>query len=739
MALYESDLRENLNQLIVEHLEDDNSIVRLSPTKMQTLGIFRYVRLKGRNGRKTVCTALVDSTCPTAIIRMNEHVRKNLRVKEGDSIRIYTINNIDYGKRIHVLPIEDTIPTVNCHLFDDYLKPYFHGAYRPVYKGDLLLIKGPRGNVEFKTIAVDPDPFCIVAPKTIVYYEGNAILKADIEKEMNAIGYDDIGGYSSQLLQIREVVELSLKYPTIFNNMGIKPPRGVLMYGPPGTGKTLMAKAIANESGAHFSLINGVEILSEFSGESENNLRLIFADAEKHAPAIIFIDEIDAIAPNRNKVEGQEEKRIVSQFLTLLDGVMEMNGMAVIAATNCLNNIDPALRRSGRFDREIYFGIPQVNERLEILRISTRRMKLAEDVNIEELARETRGFVGADIHSVCREALFHQIREKICLDDVEDGITDEIINSLNVTMSNFRCVLKNICPNVLRGCLVENPNISWEDIGGLDDVKRELQELIEYPVKFADKFLRYGLSPARGFLLFGPPGCGKTLSAKAMVSSCAVNFICINGPELLSKWFGETEANVREVFDKARRAEPCVLFFDEIDSIATKRINYGGDNATSDRILTQILTEMDGINLNNNIFFLGATNRPEVIDSAILRPGRLDQVIYVPLPDQSARKSILTAALRRCPLANDVDLDPISRNTDGLSGADLSQVCKKACKLALKENIENSETGEDFIAEIEMRHFQEAIKQTRPSVNSEDLHRFEEFLYKFRNHKDYCV
>merc|ERR1712087_763754 len=523
----------------------------------------------------------------------------------------------------------------------------------------------------------------------VIHCEGEPIKRED-EERMDDVGYDDIGGVLKQLANIRELVELPLRHPQLFKAIGVKPPRGILLYGPPGTGKTLIARAVANETGAFFFLINGPEIMSKLAGESESNLRKAFEEAEKNSPAIIFIDEIDAIAPKREKTQGEVERRIVSQLLTLMDGLKARAHVVVIGATNRPNSIDGALRRFGRFDREIDIGVPDENGRLEIFRIHTRNMKLDEDVDPEEIARETHGFVGADMAALCTEAAMQCIREKMDLIDIEDEQIDaEILDSMAVNQDHFRHALAQSNPSSLRETVVEVPNTSWDDIGGLGDVKRDLKELVQYPVEHPEKFEKFGMSPSKGVLFYGPPGCGKTLMAKAVANECQANFISVKGPELLTMWFGESEANVREIFDKARQAAPCVLFFDELDSIATQRGSSVGDaGGAADRVLNQMLTEMDGMNAKKTVFIIGATNRPDIIDSALLRPGRLDQLIYIPLPDDASRKQIFGSVLRKSPLADDLDLDTLAKYTNGFSGADITEICQRACKYAIRENIE---------------------------------------------------
>ncbi|XP_041033267.1 transitional endoplasmic reticulum ATPase-like isoform X1 [Carcharodon carcharias] len=735
------------NRLIVdEAINDDSSIVSLSQVKMDELQLFRgdTVMLKGKKRRETVCIVLSDETCAEERIRISRVSRNNLRVRLGDVVSIQACPDVKYGKRIHVLPIDDTIEGLTGNLFEVYLKPYFLEAYRPVHKGDIFLIRGGMRAVEFKVVETDPTPHCIVAPDTILHCEGEPIKREDEEENLNDVGYDDIGGCRKQLAQIKEMVELPLRHPALFKAIGVKPPRGILLYGPPGTGKTLVARAVANETGAFFFLINGPEIMSKLAGESESNLRKAFEEAEKNAPAIIFIDELDAIAPKREKTHGEVERRIVSQLLTLMDGLKQRSHVIVIAATNRPNSIDPALRRFGRFDREIDIGIPDSIGRLEILQIHTKNMKLSDDVDLERIAHDTHGHVGADLAALCSEAALQAIRKKMSIIDLEDETIDaDVLNSMAVTMDDFQWALGQSNPSALRETVVEVPTVTWEDIGGLDEVKRELQELVQYPVEYPDKFLKFGMTPSRGVLFYGPPGCGKTLLAKAIACECQANFVSIKGPELLTMWFGESEANVRDVFDKARQAAPCILFFDELDSIAKSRGGNAGDGGgASDRVINQILTEMDGMSDKKNVFIVGATNRPDIIDPAILRPGRLDQLIYIPLPDEKSRTSILKANLRKSPIAKTVDLAYLAKITHGFSGADLTEICQRACKLAIREAIEAEvkreqehqnhpdiamEDDYDPVPEIRRDHFEEAMRFGRRSVSDNDIRKYEMF------------
>ncbi|CEP11185.1 hypothetical protein [Parasitella parasitica] len=751
------------NKLMVDDAtNDDNSVITLSTATMERLQLFRgdTVMVKGKKRRDTVLIVLADDDMEDNKAKINKVVRNNLRVRLGDVLTLHPCPDIKYGKRIHVLPIDDTVEGLTGNLFETFLKHYFLEAYRPVRKGDTFLVRGGMRAVEFKVVETDPEPYCIVAQDTMIHCEGDPIKREDEEQSLNEVGYDDIGGCRKQMAQIRELVELPLRHPQLFKSIGIKPPRGILMFGPPGTGKTLIARAVANETGAFFFLINGPEIMSKMAGESESNLRKAFEEAEKNAPAIIFIDEIDAIAPKREKTNGEVERRVVSQLLTLMDGMKARSNIVVIAATNRPNSIDPALRRFGRFDREVDIGIPDPTGRLEVLRIHTKNMKLDDDVDLEQIASETHGYVGADVASLCSEAAMQQIREKMDLIDLEEETIDtEVLDSLAVTMENFRYALGVSNPSALRETVVEVPTVKWNDIGGLENVKQELQETVQYPVEHPEKFLKFGMSPSKGVLFYGPPGTGKTLLAKAIANECQANFISIKGPELLTMWFGESEANVRDVFDKARAAAPCVMFFDELDSIAKARGGGGGDaGGAGDRVLNQILTEMDGMNAKKNVFVIGATNRPDQIDPALLRPGRLDQLIYIPLPDEVSRHAIFSAQLRKSPIAKDVDLSVLAKATQGFSGADIGEICQRAAKLAIREDIEKDiakekarkareEAGEDVgmdedeesepLAEITRAHFEEAMRFARRSVSDGDIRRYEVFAQNLQQQRGF--
>ncbi|CAN6625468.1 cell division control protein 48 [Trichomonascus vanleenenianus] len=741
------------NALVVDDaVNDDNSVISMSPNTMDLLQLFRgdTVLVKGKKRKDTVLIVLADEELEDGVARLNRVVRNNLRVRLGDVISVHPCPDIKYAKRISCLPIADTVEGLTGSLFDVYLKPYFVEAYRPVRKGDMFTVRGGMRAVDFKVVEVDPPEYAIVAQDTIIHCEGEPINREDEENNLNEVGYDDIGGCRKQMAQIRELVELPLRHPQLFKSIGIKPPRGILMFGPPGTGKTLMARAVANETGAFFFLINGPEIMSKMAGESESNLRKAFEEAEKNAPAIIFIDEIDSIAPKRDKTNGEVERRVVSQLLTLMDGMKARSNVVVIAATNRPNSIDPALRRFGRFDREVDIGIPDPTGRLEILRIHTKNMKLADDVDLEAIAAETHGYVGSDIASLCSEAAMQQIREKMDLIDLEEETIDaEVLDSLGVTMENFRFALGISNPSALRETVVQSVNVTWDDIGGLDKIKQELKETVEYPVLHPEMYTKFGLSPSKGVLFYGPPGTGKTLLAKAVATEVSANFISVKGPELLSMWFGESESNIRDIFDKARAAAPCVVFLDELDSIAKSRGGSVGDaGGASDRVVNQLLTEMDGMNAKKNVFVIGATNRPDQIDPALLRPGRLDQLIYVPLPDEGSRLSILKAQLRKTPLEPGLDLGEVAKSTAGFSGADLLYIVQRSAKFAIKDSIEAQisaeqaaqEAGEeadvameDPVPFITHQHIEEAMKTASRSVSDSELRRYEAYAQQIQS------
>lgn len=748
------------NRLMLDDNPDseDSSVVNINPEDAAKLELFRgdVVLIKGKRKAETCAVVIPDENCPVGTIRTNRLTRTNLKCRNADIVTVTACQANTWGKHVLILPYEDSLEGISTeNLFDVYLKPYFTEAYRPVHEGDTITCRFANHPVDFKIVKTDPEPFCVVTSSTVIHTDGDPVSR----DEKNDVGYDDIGGCRKQLGLIREMVELPLRHPQLFKAIGVKPPRGILMYGPPGTGKTLIGRAVANETGAFFFLINGPEIMSQLAGGSEKNLRQAFEEAEKNAPSIIFIDEIDSIAPKRDKTNGEVERRIVSQLLTLMDGIKARAQVVVIGATNRPNQIDPALRRFGRFDREIDIGVPDLAGRMEILQIHTRNMKLAEDVDLEDIARDTHGYVGADLAALATEAAMSCIREKMSLIDLdEDQIDPEVLNSLAVTQEHFKGALSKSNPSALREFSVEVPNVSWDDVGGLEDVKTTLKELVQYPVEYPEHYEKFGIQPPRGVLFFGPPGCGKTLMAKAIANESQANFLSVKGPELLTMWFGESEANVREIFDKARQSAPCVLFFDELDSIAKARGGSIGDaGGAGDRVMNALLCEMDGVGAKKTLFIIGATNRPDILDPAILRPGRLDQLIYIPMPDEGSRMAILKANLRKTPVSSQVDLHHIAAKTKGFSGADMAAICQRAVKAAIRDAIaadlqhrreveqrqaerealaekgqpvpEEEEEDDDFdpVPEVTIAHFREALQGARPSVSRHDLERYEMF------------
>ncbi|MCS7119917.1 MAG: CDC48 family AAA ATPase [Nitrososphaerota archaeon] len=560
-------------------------------------------------------------------------------------------------------------------------------------------------------------------PKGIVIVTGDTKVEVSPEPREAEIGvprvtYEDIGGLREEIQRIREMVELPLRHPELFERLGIEPPKGVLLHGPPGCGKTLLAKAVANEAEANFYSINGPEIMSKFYGESEERLRQVFREAQENSPSIIFIDEVDAIAPKREEVSGEVEKRIVSQLLTLMDGITSRGQIVVIAATNRPNAIDPALRRPGRFDREIEIGIPDKRGRLEILQIHTRNMPLDSDVDMDRIAEITRGYTGADLAALCKEAAMKALRRYLPQIDLEkERVPPEVLRKMQVKMEDFMNAYKEIVPTAMREVYVESPNVHWDDVGNLDDVKQQLREMIEWPMKNPEKFRRIGIKPPRGILLYGPPGCGKTLLAKAVATESGANFITIRGPEVFSKWVGESERAIREIFRKARMAAPSVIFIDEIDSIAPKRELGFGDSAVSERVISQLLTEMDGLITLENVVVMAATNKPHMLDSALLRPGRFDYLVYIPKPDHKARLEILKVHTRNMPLEDRVHLNELSEKTEGFSGADLEALCREAGLNAIRKDREK----------VTLEDFQEALQKIKPSITPQVEERYKAF------------
>src|SRR5881296_2371877 len=639
------------------------------------------------------------------LIRIDGYTRNNIGVGIDDHVAVQKVS-LKKAEQVILAPTEE----LNIVGLEEYLPELLEG--RVVTKGDIIPLNIMGRRIGFAITGTSPTDAASLIDTHTEFVIG-AVPKAT--KGVPRISYEDIGGLRNEVQKVREMIELPLRHPEIFERIGIEAPKGVLLYGPPGTGKTLLAKAVASETNANFYSIGGPEIMSKFHGESEERLREVFREAEQNAPSIIFIDEIDSIAPKREEVSGDVEKRVVSQLLTLMDGLKSRGKLVVIGATNRPNALDPALRRPGRFDREIEIGIPDDRGRLEILQIHTRGMPLTEDVNIESIAKVTHGFVGADLEALSKEAAMRSLRRILPEINMEQSkIPAETLNKIKVTNNDFQEALRDIQPSAMREVVVQRPNIHWDDIGGLQGVKEELAEAIEWPLKHADLFLEADVKSPKGILLYGPPGTGKTMIAKAVATTSEANFISVKGPELLSKWVGESEKGVREIFRKARQAAPCIVFFDELDAVAPRRGGSDGDSHVTERVISQMLTEMDGLEDLKGVVVIGATNRPDMIDEALLRPGRFDRLLEVPVPDREARMQIFQIHTRNKPLDRSVSLDKLVEMTDGYTGTDVAALVNAAAMSAIKQHIDSgkkSNTKEKL--KISMTHFEAAMQKVK--------------------------
>jgi len=653
------------------------------------------------------------------LIRIDGTVRRNIGVSPGDYVTVKPAT-VDPATRIVVAPVGE-LPVYGDLPY--YIKRQLLG--NPVKRGDIIELPIFGMLLRFAVVNTQPSSIVYVTDHTYIEVRSEPVRPEAIAERAPKVTWEDIGDLEEVKQKIREIVELPLKYPELFEHLGIEPPKGILLFGPPGTGKTLLAKALANEIGAYFITINGPEIMSKFYGESEERLRKIFEEAQNNAPSVIFIDEIDSIAPKREEVTGEVEKRVVAQLLTLMDGLKERGKVIVIGATNRPDALDPALRRPGRFDREIEIPPPDKRARREILAVHTRNMPLAEDVDLDKIAEMTHGYTGADIAALAKEAAMYALRRFMKEEGIEiekgQPIPAEKLEKLKVTMSDFLTAMRNIQPSLIREVFVEVPEVHWDDIGGLDDVKQELRESVEWPMKYSEVFEKMSLEPPKGILLFGPPGTGKTLLAKAVATESGANFIAIRGPEVLSKWVGESEKAIRQVFRRARMVAPAVVFFDEIDSIAGTR---GSDpSGVIDRIVNQLLTELDGIQPLRKVVVIAATNRPDLLDPALLRPGRFDRLIYVPPPDYNARIQIFRVHTRKMPLGDDVNIEELARKTEGYTGADIAAVCKEAAMIALREKYRS--TGSLDVVKVGMEHFMKALERVMPSLSKSDIEMYE--------------
>ena len=667
------------------------------------------IEIKGKRRTVAKCLPLYPSDEGRGVIRIDGLIRNNSGVAIGDTVTIKKIK-APPAEKVVVAPLE-AIPPIDERYLADALESV------PVTKGDNIMIPYFGGRLTFQVLGVSPMADAVLITQRTIFAISE---KGETLRGVPQVTYEDIGGLKDEIQKVREMIELPLRHPEIFEKLGVEAPKGVLLYGPPGTGKTLLAKAVANESNAHFISISGPEIMSKFYGESEARLREIFKEAREKAPTIVFIDEIDSIAPKREEVTGEVERRVVSQLLSLMDGLEARGKVIVIAATNRPNAIDPALRRPGRFDREIEIKVPDKKGRFEILQIHTRHMPLTQEVDLEKISAVTHGFVGADVEYLCKEAAMKTLRRMLPeLKIEEDKLQPEFLNRLQVTMEDFENALKDVYPSAMREVYLETPDVHWSDIGGLDSIKKELQEAVEWPLKYPDLYTTIGYSMPKGVLLYGPSGTGKTLLAKSVATESEANFISVRGPELLSKWVGESERGVREVFRRARQASPCVIFFDEIDALAPVR-GLGGDSMVTERVVSQLLTELDGIQSLSGVVVLAATNRMDMVDPALLRAGRFDKLLYIPAPDKDARKQILEIHIKHKPVAADLDIGRVAEMTDGFSGADLTSVVNTAVSLVLQEYIASFPKPEDAKkhaaeAAVTMRHFEDAIRKVKSS------------------------
>jgi transitional endoplasmic reticulum ATPase len=706
-----------------EQRDIGRKIVRIDPDAAQSLNVMTGDALELSSfGNKSVLLSWPgrDKDRGTGLVRIDGYTRNKLDVGIGDTIEVKKVESKD-AKSITFAPTEP-LRIIGA---EQYLAESLNGQL--MTKGDIIPLNVMGQRIDLVVISTDPAGPIIIndATKVTVSEDSAKAVQATQEGKVPSITYEDIGGIRNEIAKVREMIELPLRHPELFKRLGVEAPKGVLLHGPPGTGKTLLAKAVANETNANFYSIGGPEIMSKYYGESEERLRNVFDQAEKNAPSIIFIDEIDSIAPKREEVSGEVERRIVAQLLSLMDGLKSRGKVVVIGATNRVNAIDPALRRPGRFDRELEIGVPDREGRLEILQIHTRGMPLAEDVNLEKLADISHGFVGADLQSLSKEAGIRSLRRILPnIDLSSESIPSDILRKIIVTMNDFMDVIKEMEPSAMREVFVEVPDISWDDIGGLESIKQEMQEAVEWPLKYQEIFTFADAMPPKGILLYGPPGTGKTLMAKAAANESEANFISIKGPELLSKWVGESEKGVREIFRKARQAAPCIIFFDEIDAIAPKRGGDFGDSHVTERVISQLLTELDGLEILTNVVVIGATNRPDIIDAALLRPGRFDRLLYVPPPDRDSRIKIMNIHLKKKPLADDVNIEKLADQAEGYTGADIASLSSAAVMLALREHVskyKDPKEAEEHKKElkIHMTHFESAMKKIRPLSTQE--------------------
>lgn len=728
---------------VAEALQQDvgKGIIRMDKELLSKMDVAPgdIVEIIGKRTTGAIVGQAYPADVGLEIVRMDGLTRSNAGTSIGEMVTVRRIK-IRVAKKVVLAPATKGLRIMAS---GDIIKRNILG--RAVTRGDILSLISPRrtretfkefpasekifreffesttpfslGEIKFAIVSTNPAGIVRINDETDVEVRPESV--EIIEKKVPDVTYDDVGGLKQEISKVREMIELPLRHPEIFDRLGIDPPRGVLLHGAPGTGKTLLAKAVANESGSNFVAINGPEVMSKYVGEAEKKIRDLFKEAEENAPTVIFIDEIDAIAPKREEVTGEVERRVVAQILALMDGLKERGKVIVIGATNRPDALDQALRRPGRFDREIELRVPDRDGRYEILQIHTRGMPLEEDVDMEEIADITHGFVGADLAALSRESAMNALRRILPeLDLEEQTIPPEVLEKLFVTNDDFLDALKSISPSALREVFIEVPNIRWDDIGGLGDLKETLKEAVEWPLTNSEDFRRLGIQPSKGVLLFGPPGTGKTMLSKAVATESKANFISVKGSEILSKWFGESERKISEIFKKARQASPCIVFFDELDAIAPMRGSGVGEPRVVERMVNTILSEMDGLEELRGVVVIGATNRPDLIDAALLRPGRFDEIVLVSPPDENARRDILKVHVKHMALDNDVNIENLAKQTNGYSGADIEALCRKAGVIALHENIK--------IEKVSKRHFEAALKKINPSTTSQTKEYYEE-------------
>jgi transitional endoplasmic reticulum ATPase len=703
-------------------------IARLDPNALLTLRLSPgdIIEIEGRRTSAAKVWRADRQDWSQDYIRIDGFIRHNVGVSIGDRVKIRKAKEAE-ALRIVLSPTS----TAHTYYGEDAAEQIKRQTLkRPIVRGDVLPVMSSSGHpfigrmeaVPLMVADTDPEGVVVITERTEVSLLDRPV-KGFGSVKGTGITYEDVGGLRNEVQRIREMIELPMKHPEVFTRLGIEPPKGVLLHGSPGTGKTLIAKAVANETNANFFSIAGPEVMSKYYGESEQRLRDIFEEANRNTPSIIFIDELDSIAPKRGEVTGEVERRVVAQLLAMMDGLKERGQVVVIGATNRIDAIDPALRRPGRFDREIEIGVPDRVDRLEIIQIHVQNMPIDESVNLEDLADRTNGFVGADISALCKEAAMKVLRRHLPEISFDDDIPEEVLDQMSVTGHDFENALKEIEPSAMREVLVEVSDVSWRDVGGIGPVRQEIVEAVEWPLKRPAKFEEMGIRPPRGVLLYGPPGTGKTLIARAVARETKANFISIKGPQLLSKWVGESEKAVREVFKKARQVSPAIIFFDELDAIAPMRGMEEG-HRTSERVVNQLLAEMDGLETLKDVVVIGATNRPDIIDPALLRSGRFDRLLFVGPPDRSGRLEILKIHTSKTPNGDDVSLEELAELTESFVGSDLESLCREAVMLALREDPEASE--------VEMRHYREALKRVRPSFEENMVRYYERINERFR-------